>query len=66
MLLAEVDEHVGRGRCGGAGREAEMRGARAGGRGARVQLAPVVSGQPLGCRCWCAAGPWGRSAAVAA
>ena len=51
MLLAGVDEHVGRGRCGGAVREAEMRGARAGGRGARVQLAPVVSGQPLGCRC---------------
>ena len=31
MLLAGVDEHVGRGRCGGAVREAKMRGARAGG-----------------------------------
>ena len=33
MLLAGVDEHVGRGRCGGAVREAEMRGARSGGAG---------------------------------
>ena len=41
------------------GARGEDEGCAGGRRGARVRLVPVLSGQPLGCRCWCAAGPWG-------